>query len=372
VRIALDASAVPARVTGAGRYVVELARRLPSYAQETTLVTRRGDARRWQEYSPSARVTDLVPEGRVERLLYEAWRLGHSNTARETDVWHSPHYTMPHRCVAPTVVTIHDMTFFTNPEWHERSKVAFFRHAIAYSATHARVLVSVSDFTARQLDEFVRVHVPVVVAPHGVDLEAFDVHDTGDAAVFRSHGLALDVPYVLYLGTLEPRKGLEALLGAFATLAAEDADVELWLAGQTGWAMKDFDGAVMNHPGASRIRRLGFVAEELVAPLLRRSRVVAYPSRGEGFGLPVLEALACGALVVTTSETVMAEIGSHAVWLARPGDAMSLAEQLGVVLALDPEHRAQRSRVARARAEEFSWDYSLTQHLKAYEVARGA
>lgn len=369
MKIALDVSAVPPRVAGAGRYVVELARRLPAHEQELTLVTRRGDEPRWQTFSPSARVTPLVPRGRVERLIYEAWRLGQSKTARDSDVWHSPHYTMPHRCAAPTVVTIHDMTFFTNPEWHERSKVAFFRRAIAYSATHAKVLVSVSDFTARQLDEIVPVHAPVVVAPHGVDLEAFGVDGTHDGDTLERFGLAADVPYILFLGTVEPRKGLDVLLEAFEQLSSR-SDVELWIAGQSGWAMSEFDQALVNHPGAARIRRLGFVDETLVAPLLRHSRVVAYPSRGEGFGLPALEALACGALVVTSSDTVMAEVGSDAVWLARPGDGASLAEQLALALALDQDQRALRSRAARARAELFSWEHSVAQHLRAYEMAR--
>jgi glycosyltransferase involved in cell wall biosynthesis len=370
MKVALDVSAVPPNVAGAGRYIVELARRLPGQ-RETTLVTRRDDAVRWRNLSTDADVAALVPPGRVERLLYETWRLGQSTVARGTDVWHSPHYSMPRRCAAPTVVTIHDLTFFTNPEWHERSKVVFFRRAINYSVQHAKVLVCVSEFTARQLDQVVEVHAPVVVAPLGVDLEAFNLDGAEDEAIFLRHGLATDVPYIFFLGTVEPRKGLDALLDAFAALAEDDHAVELWIAGQAGWAMKEFDHAMGRHPGASRIRRLGFVDEEVVAPLLRRARVVAYPSRGEGFGLPVLEALACGALVVTTSDTVMAEVGAGAVSLATSGDAISLANEIADVLRLDKDLRAQRTRVARARAEEFSWDYCVAQHLKAYELARG-
>jgi glycosyltransferase involved in cell wall biosynthesis len=303
-------------------------------------------------------------------LAFEAWRLGQSNTARGVDVWHSPHYTMPHRAVTPTVVTIHDMTFFTNPEWHERSKVAFFRRAIEYSATHAKVLVSVSDFTARLLQEIVPTHAPMVVAPLGVDLEAFTLDSTGDEALFERHGLSSEVPYIFYLGTVEPRKGLDVLLAAFEEIAASNDTTELWIAGQVGWAMKEFDAVLARHRSASRIRRLGFIDEELVAPLLRRARVVAYPSRGEGFGLPVLEALACGALVVTSADTVMAVVGAHAVLLAPAGDAGALARELQRALDSDESSRVQQSLAARARAEVFSWTNTVDQHRKAYEMAR--
>jgi len=99
--------------------------------------------------------------------------------------------------------------------------------------------------------------------------------------------------------------------------------------------------------------------------------VVAYPSRGEGFGLPVLEALACGALVVTTSDTVMAETGADAVLLAPPGNADALAQQLDVALGLDQAQRAQHSLVARERASAFTWDEMVSRHLSAYETAKG-
>ncbi|MFZ1061999.1 MAG: glycosyltransferase family 1 protein [Acidimicrobiales bacterium] len=371
MKVALDVSAVPTHVAGAGRYVVELARRVPSRVESVTLVTRRDDEDRWRAYSPYAHLAPLVPTTRAERLLYEAWRLGRSRTARDADVWHAPHYTMPRRRTIPTVVTIHDLTFFTNPEWHERSKVVFFRRAIAYAARNSDALLCVSEFTARQLDEIVPAHGPVVVAPLGVDLDAFTPDDTRDDSILRRHGLLVDVPFIFFLGTVEPRKGLDVLLEAFVSLAADNPTLELWLAGQAGWAMKDFDDVIARHPGASRIRRLGFVDEEVVAPLLRRARVVAYPSRGEGFGLPVLEALACGSLVVTTSDTVMAEIGKDVVSLSPPGDALALARAIDDALNLDPQQREDHSRFARVRAEQYSWDRSIDQHLKAYELVRG-
>jgi glycosyltransferase involved in cell wall biosynthesis len=369
VKLALDVSAVPPRLAGAGRYIGELARRVPATGVETTLVTRRDDTVRWREWSPSTRIAPIVPNARPSRLLYEAWLAGRSSTARSVDVWHSPHYTMPRRSSTPTVVTIHDLTFFTNPEWHERSKVPFFRRAIAYSATHADVLVTVSEFAARQLDEQIPTHAPVVVGTLGVDLERFTTDASADQELLRANGLPVDRPYIFFLGTSEPRKGIDVLLDAFEEIARRDSDVELWLAGQPGWGVKEIEARIAAHDAISRIRRLGYVDEAALPALMRQSRAVTYPSRGEGFGLPVLEALACGASVVTSSEKVMSEIAGDAALLARAGDAVQLAAVLTSAITLSDDERARRARRSRARAEIFTWDASVAQHVKAYEMA---
>ncbi len=372
MKLALDVSSVPERVAGAGRYIVELARRLPETGLDTTLVTRVDDSARWLDVAPHAHVVSLVPKNRPARLFHEAWRLGTSSTAQDVDVWHSPHYSMAHRGSTPTVVTIHDLTFFTNPEWHEKSKVVFFRRAIEYSSTHAKVLVCVSEFTARQLDEFVPHHVPVIVAPLGVDLTRFSVDGTDDTAAMAHYSLPSHAPFVLFVGTVEPRKGLDVLLEAFVEVADANSDIELWIAGQDGWSMRGFSDDLRRHPAAARIRRLGFVDDRLLPVLMRRARVVAYPSRGEGFGLPVLEALACGAMVVTSSDTVMAEVAGDAAQLVRAGDPVALAHAIVVGLDVSDVQRLERSRLARARADSYAWTRTLEQHLVAYELAKGA
>lgn len=369
MKLALDVSAVPPQVAGAGRYIVELARRLPERGVATTLVTRRDDVERWATWSPRAQRAPLVPNARIARLVSEAYLLGKSVTARQSDLWHAPHYTMPRRRANPCVVTIHDLTFFTNPEWHERSKVAFFRRAINYSTQHARVLICVSAFSARLLEEIVPVHVPIVVAPLGVELDTFQTDSSGDDALFESHALPRTVPYIFFVGTVEPRKGLDVLLGAFSEVAKEIDDVELWLAGQAGWSTGPIETQIATHPYATRIRRLGFVDDALLPALYRQARAVAYPSRGEGFGLPVLEAMACGAMVVTTAGTVMAEVAGGAAALVPVGDAGALAQSLRDALGSTDDERAARAMRARVRAEIFTWDACLDQHLVAYEQA---
>jgi glycosyltransferase involved in cell wall biosynthesis len=367
--VALDVSAVPARVAGAGRYVVEVASRLAPAGLTPTLVSRRNDAVRWRAWCPGAAVAAIVPPARATRLAYERWALGTGAVSRGVDVWHGPHYTMPRRGSTPTVVTIHDLTFFTHPEWHERRKVAFFTRAVRYAARHARVLVCVSETTARDLDRLVGDHVEVVVAPHGVDLARFSRDASRDRDQFEGAGLPVDTAYLFFVGTFEPRKGLDVLLAAFAELAVSHPDLELWLAGQPGWGVGQVERALADHPARARIRRLGFVDDDLLPALVRGARAVVYPSRGEGFGLPVLEALACGAPVVTSADTVMAEVAAGIAGLARAGDPDDLARALDEALTAGPDSAAADRR--RARAEQFTWERSIALHREAYERALG-
>ncbi len=369
MRLGLDVSAVPVRVAGAGRYVVELARRLPAPDLALTLVTRRGDGARWRDGS-GAEVVEQVPAARPARLLYEATRLARAPVMDRLDVWHGPHYTMPRALRVPAVVTIHDLTFFTHPQYHERAKVRFFQRAIVEAARHAAVLVTVSAWTAAQLDEVVGDHAPVVVAPHGVDHARFAPAGP-DAAAWEASGLDHERPYVLFVGTLEPRKGVDVLLAAFATLAARTADLELWLVGQQGWRAEGIVAALRDHPFRDRIRRLGYVPDDLLGALLRGARAVAYPSRAEGFGLPVLEALACGAPVATTADTVMAEVAGEAASLSPVGDADALAHELALLVALDDASRAAIAARGVARASTFTWERSVEAHRHAYAMADG-
>jgi glycosyltransferase involved in cell wall biosynthesis len=355
---------MPQKLAGAGRYVAELAQRLPNEV-DLTLVTRRNDASRWRDMS-TATVTSPVPNGRVARLAYEAVALGRSSAATTTDVWHAPHYTMPGTGDATTVVTIHDLTFFTNPEWHEPSKVAFFKRAIRHACARANALVCVSEFTKMELLSHVPTSTPIVVAPHGVDFVRFNPQGVGDDALLASLPSA---PFVLFVGTFEPRKGIDVLLAAFAQCAATNAELELWLVGQPGWGMDEVERQIEQHPLRSRIRRLGFVADAVLPALYRRARVVVYPSRGEGFGLPVLEAMACGAPVVTSAETVMAEVAGAAARLVPAGDASAVAEAMDALVLLNDEERQRWAARAVAQAQLFTWDRSISRHLEAYNVA---
>ena len=384
VRVTLDVSAVPASPAGAGRYVIELARTLaPRDDVDLVLIARRGDAGRWGvPATERPRPGDLqagtlvaaAPDRRPVRLAWEQGRLPGLLDALGPAVHHSPHYTMPERARVPVVVTIHDLTFFDHPEWHERSKVVLFRRAIRVAARRAAAIVCVSETTAARLRETCEVAVPVVVAPHGVDHGRFRPDEPApgsDEAAVRSLGVDPSRPLVVFVGTIEPRKGVAGLVEAFDAVAGRHADAQLVLAGQPGWGPDDVGRAVGEARHGERVVLTGYVPDAAVPALLRRAAVVVYPALQEGYGLPALEALACGAPLVTTSGTAMAEMAEGAAHLVPPGDVDALADALDAVLGRSggAGSAEDRRRAGLAVAAARTWERSASLHVEAYRLA---
>jgi glycosyltransferase involved in cell wall biosynthesis len=265
----------------------------------------------------------------------------------------------------PTVVTVHDLTFFDHPEWHERSKVLVFPRMIRAAAARAAAIVCVSDRTAARLRELVDVRGRIVVVPHGIDHDRFradgDESDDLDALA----RLGIRPPYVVHLGTIEPRKNVAGLVRAFARAREAHPDLRLVLAGVRGWGVSDVDRAIDGAGVGASVDRLGYVPDAVVAPMLRRAVAVAYPAFEEGFGLPALEGLACGATVVTSSGTVMEDVTDGAALLVPPGDDVALAAALLRAIAAPPDVVAMRA-AGPAVAARYTWPAAAAAHAALY------
>jgi glycosyltransferase involved in cell wall biosynthesis len=367
VRVLLDVSAVPARPVGAGMYTVALASGLATRGGlDLHLLTRRDDADRWADLAPTATVHAAAPTRRPARLAWEQARGPALAERVRPDVWHGPHYTMPLRAAAPCMVTIHDLTFFDHPEWHERSKVVFFRRMIRAAARRAATLVCVSEYTAERLRTLVAPRAAIAVVHHGVDHDRFTTagDEAKDLAALADHGI--EPPYVAFASTIEPRKNVPTLVQAFAEVAATRPELRLVLAGSDGWGAREARNAISASGVATRVLRPGYLDTETIAAFFRRAAVVAYPSLEEGFGLPALEGLACGAPVVTSAGSALGEVTGDAALLVPPGDSHALAEALGRVLD-DATLRTRLHAAGPARAAQFTWDACVDQHLDAYD-----
>jgi glycosyltransferase involved in cell wall biosynthesis len=369
--VSIDATAIPPKMSGVGRYVRNLLAALGRRGDvRVSLITRSGDRERWLGTNPDMDILAVAPEGRAARIAWEQTRLPAVIRDLRPRVHHGPHYTMPRAARVPKVVTVHDMTLIDHPEWHERSKVVFFRNAIRAAMRRAEVILCDSQSTADRLLEWGRVRGEVRVAPLGVDLERFTAagDETTDGSILDRIGVRR--PYIAFIGTVEPRKGVPDLIEAFGRLRLRHPALSLVIAGFPGWGESEAAQAIAASPARDRILRLGYVDDDAVAVLLRRAAVVAYPSLEEGFGLPVLESLACGAPTVTTTGSAMEEFAAGAALLVDPGDVDALAQAVDTLVSGEPTMQARRQ-LGFAVAAATSWEACADKHVAAYRLAAG-
>ena len=379
-RVLIDATAVPADRGGVGRYVDSLVAALDSDGARLAIACQQRDGERYGELAPHA---TIVPAGqsvvtRTARLTWEQTSLPVLARKLGTEVVHSPHYTMPLAHRSASVVTLHDATFFTNPALHSSVKARFFRGWTRAALRRAERCVVPSEATAYDLDTVrgaavrenttARAAADVEVIAHGVDTERF--HPPSDAEIAAAReviGLG-ETSYIAFLGALEPRKNVPALIRGFAAaLAARTDPPALVLAGQPGWDSQ-VERALDEVPHRLRVLRTGYLPYDTLAGFLGGAELVAYPSLGEGFGFPVLEAMACGGCVLTTRRLALPEVGGDAVaycGVGAPDVAAALTELLD-----DPARRSRLAEAAERRAKEFAWSVSAARHRETYERSR--
>lgn len=366
----LDATSIPPNRGGVARYVSGLLQGLEELGHTIDVVVKREDVAWLAGLAPGHRYR-LAPRWTRVRPLRLVWeQLGLPGVVRRAgaNVLHSPHYTFPVLLGARTVVTLHDATFFSDPGSHSSVKVAFFRFWTRLARRMASAAVTPSDATARALAEHdPRGRVRTVVAHLGVDTAVFAPPGGPALGRFRAaHGLPDDASWIAFLGTVEPRKQVPALLRAHAALTAADPSTPpLLLAGGLGWDEEARRALVAaGDTVGAPVRHLGYLPVEELAAFLGGSRVVVYPSIAEGFGLPVLEAMACGAAVLTTPRSAIPEVGGDAVAYAEP-EAGAIERGLRELLD-DDERRAALGAAAARRAAAFTWAACAAPHLEVY------
>jgi glycosyltransferase involved in cell wall biosynthesis len=280
--------------------------------------------------------------GRAAVLARELWWYPFRLSALSGfDLLHCPTYYGPVRPRLPTVVTVHDLAVLRHPEAFPRWTRAYVPRVVPRVLGAARCVIAVSEFTASELEALLGVpREKIRVVPNGVD------------GSFTTEGPGAEGAYVLAVGTLEPRKNL-----ARAIEAAAITGVELRVVGARGWG-----GVAAGGPG---VRWLGEVDDVELARQYRGALCVVYPSLYEGFGLPVLEAMACGVAVVTTRGGATEEVAGGAAVLVDVRDPAALAAGIDEAIA----RRAELRERGLARARTFSWDATAAGTLAVYEEA---
>jgi glycosyltransferase involved in cell wall biosynthesis len=337
---------------------------------DLAVACQRADEERYGRLAPDATIA-VGPVGlghRTERLAWE--QNGLPLVARKVgaDVIHMPNYSMPLRAGMPTVVTIHDLSFFTDPERYTQVRGLSLKSVTRTSVREATRLIVPSNATR---DDLVRVlgvdPAKIDVALHGVDHSVFRRPDESQVARITARLGLHGKPYVAYLGSLTPRKNAAALVTAWAMAVTDLPEPPALVLAGGGSASEQLEAAVERVPSHLRLIRPGYLPIGDLPGFLGGALVVAAPSRGEGFGLPVLEAMACGAPVLTTRLTSLPEVGGTAVAYTEP-DAESIAAALAELLG-NPSRRAELSEAGPVRAHGFTWAASASAHEASYKRA---
>jgi len=369
-RVLIDATAVAADGDGVGRYVDGLVGALAVAGADFALVCQRSDKERYGRLAPDSPVVagPVAISHRPARLAWEQTGLPLVAEQVGAQVVHSPHYTLPLRAGRPVVVTVHDVTYFTEPELHTGTRGTFYRSATRTALRRAARCLVPSKATR---DELVRVlgadATLLDVAYHGVDQAVFYPPTPQEQERVRSRLGLRESAYVAFLGELEPRRNVPNLVRGWVLAVQDRPDPPaLVIAGGSGWD-DEVREAVAEVPEHLHAMRPGYLRFSDLRGYLGGAAVVANPSHGEGFGLPVLEAMACGVPVLTTHRLSLPEVGGDAVAYTA-SDPESIARELGRLLD-DPERRAQLGRAAHERSLEFTWEASAQAHLASYARA---
>ncbi len=278
-----------------------------------------------------------------------------------------PAHVLPLWCPVPAVVTVHDLGYRYEPQAHPLPQRLYLELGTWWSVRRARRIIAISQTTANDLIRFYRVPPErIAVIPHGVDTQFFP-RSPQDCAVVR-HRYALHRPYLLHVGTLQPRKNLVRLVRAFELLAQHDSDLELVLIGKRGWLAEPIERAIAESPFHERIHWLGHVDDADLPALYSAAEVFVFPSLYEGFGLPVLEAMACGTPVVASQRGALSEIARPAL-VCDPLDPRSIAEAISA--ARQPHQRISLSVTGRAHAAHFTWERTAEDTLATLTAALG-
>lgn len=305
--------------------------------------------------------------GRAARLISEQVRYPALILQEKIDLIHGLHYSFPFFTACPKIVTIHDLTYFTNPEQHIFLKRIYFQFFIKQACKKVDHILTISPNTQTDLLKIINCSSQkVTVTPLGVDDVYFEeVSARVKEKTKQKYNLPKD--YVLFVGLIEPRKNVPLLIKAFLNLVDQNKiDCDLVIAGRWGWESEAILGEISQHSAGSKIHFLGYVDDSEKPVLYQLAKIFIYPSMYEGFGLPVLEAMASGTPVITTNISSMPEIVKDCGLLIEPND-MNALENAMMLLINDHGLRTHLSIKAKLRAKDFSWQNTVNLTLEAYE-----
>jgi glycosyltransferase involved in cell wall biosynthesis len=266
----------------------------------------------------------------------------------------------------PTVLTVHDLIFKHLPEHHKLLNRVYLNLTLPLYCRRATCIIAISECTRRDVMAAYDLPPEKVMVIHEAADPRFRAQTPERVAAVRER-YGLPERYILFVGTIEPRKNLARLLHAFEALHADDLCDALVIVGQRGWLYGDFFAELESSPLREKVFLPGYVPDEALPAVYAGARALAFPSLYEGFGLPVLEAMACGTPVACSSTSALPEVAGDAALYFDPTSQGSIVEALSQLLR-DPDLRGELVRRGLERATQFSWDRVATETEAVYDA----
>lgn len=373
MNIAIDLTPIPSQKTGVGTYAVNLIRALGEFDNKNQY---------WifvksfhsQDFDPKREnfhivaCSNILQNGSL-RVLWEQFILPIHLFRKKIKVLHSIHYTIPLFAPCRRVVTFHDMTFFLFPEKHIFIKRIFFRLIIPFSARKADRLIAISKNTKKDIVKILG------IATDKIDVVYLTVDNIfrpieNSSAVFQiKKKYRIQNNFILYVGTLEPRKNIVSLIKAYHKLVSQNRiKHQLVLAGKKGWGYQEIFKIVQDFNLSEKIIFTGYIPEEELVFLYNAADLFVYPSLYEGFGIPPLEALACGTPTIASNISSLPEVVDDAAILVNPYNVEGLSQAIYKLL-IDEKLRHILKGKGLKKAKEFSEERLAKETIRAYKKA---
>ena len=374
MRIALDGFPLSSPRTGVGHYTFELA----------TALARTAPQHRFELISPLPFAASVVQElqqasppnlalrnAQPASLSRRWWAIGLPLFLRKHsfEIFHGTNYEVPLWNRQRNVLTIHDLSLLLHPEYHEANLVRRARRRLPLMVRSAAMIIADTESIKREICEKLKVKPErVAVTPPAPRRSFFPAPDLETLATRELLGIETD--FILSVGTIEPRKNLLTLVRALdQILRTTELRPQLVIAGGEGWLMDELYSFIRSSGIGDRVRFTGYTSDEALRALYSSCRVCVYPSLYEGFGLPPLEAMACGAPVITSRIPAIVETVGRAAALIDPHNVTELSQSI-VELWNDEQQRTRLSQAGLKRAAEFTWERTAKLTLDVYDEVR--
>lgn len=369
MHVCLDVSPAAQKHAGLGRYAAEVARALAEdgAVKLSLFYNREGQAELPADLDrlPQRTVNIGNKPWRMAVLLSQLSRRPMDRVFGATELFHATNHLLAHFKQARTVFTLHDLIFLHYPEYHMFYNRWYLTLAMPHFLRAADLIIAPSACTKRDAQKFYGLpedKIKVIYEAAGPHFQPIRQAEAVDR-VRRKYGLP--ERFLLHVGTIEPRKNLTRLLDAFHALLGEEPELRLVLVGKKGWLYESFFQRLQTLGLQERVVFPGFIDEADLPAFYQLAQVFVYPSLYEGFGLPPLEAMSCGAAVVSSQAASLPEVVGEAGLMVDPADTVALTRALRRVL-LDAELRRELQERSLEQAQRFSWTKAAQMLVEAY------